>query len=67
MIYAVEPESKHDILLFGKEKLESIARSDVPEGARVLRIALGTDQRKLTRLLALVREAKGSHDYAETA
>ena len=67
VIYAVEPESKHDILLFGKEKLESIARSDVPEGARVLRIALGTDQRKLTRLLALVREAKGFHDYAETA
>ena len=67
VIYAVEPESKHDILLFGKEKLERIAQSDVPEGARVLRIALGTDQRKLTRLLALVREAKGSHDYAETA
>jgi hypothetical protein len=67
VIYAVESESKHDILLFGKEKLESIARSDVPEGARVLRIALGSDQRKLPHLLALVREAKGSHDYAETA
>ena len=67
VIYAVEQESKQDILLFGKEKLERIARSDVPEGARVLRIALGSDRRKLKRLLALVRETKGSHDYAETA
>jgi len=39
----------------------------VPEGARVLRIALGSDRRKLPPLLALVRETKGSHDYAETA
>ncbi|MCU0874799.1 MAG: hypothetical protein MUE50_20920 [Pirellulaceae bacterium] len=67
VIYAVEPESKQDILLFGKAKLERIARSDVPEGARVLRIALGSDRRKLQRLLTLVRETKGSHDYAETA
>ncbi len=67
VIYAVEPDSKQDILLFGKAKLERIARSDVPEGARVLRIALGSDRRKLQGLLTLVREAKGSHDYAETA
>ncbi len=67
VIYAVEPESNHDILLFGKEKLKRIASSDVPEGARVLRIALGSDRRKLPPLLALVRETKGSHDYAETA
>lgn len=67
VIYAVELESKQDILLFGKEKLARIARSDVPEGARVLRIALGSDRRKLQRLLTLVREAKGSHDYVETA
>ncbi len=67
VIYGVEPESKQDVLLFGKEKLDRIARSDVPEGARVLRIALGSDRRKLQRLLTLVREAKGTHDYAETA
>jgi hypothetical protein len=67
VIYAVEPENKQDILLFGKDKLERIARSDVPEGARVLRIALGSDRRKLQKLLTLVRETKGSHDYAETA
>jgi hypothetical protein len=67
VIYAVEAESKQDILLFGKAKLERIARSDVPEGARVLRIAMGSDRRKLQRLLTLVRETKGSHDYAETA
>lgn len=67
VIYAVESQSRQDILLFGKEKLDRIARSDVPEGARVLRIALGSDHRKLQRLLALVHETKGSHDYAETA
>lgn len=67
VIYAVESESQQDILLYGKDKLERIARSDIPEGARVLRIAMGSDDRKLQRLLALVREAKGSHDYAETA
>lgn len=67
VIYGVEPDSQQDILLFGKAKLDRIARSDVPEGARVLRIALGSDRRKLQGLLTLVREAKGSHDYAETA
>ena len=67
VIYAVEPEGKRDILLFGREKLDRIAQSDVPEGARVLRIALGSDRRKLPNLLALVRETKGFHDYAETA
>jgi len=67
VIYAVEAESQQDILVYGKEKLARIARSDVPEGARVLRIAMGSDRRKLQHLLALVRDAKGSHDYAETA
>jgi hypothetical protein len=67
VIYAIEPEGKSDILLFGKEKLERLAHSDVPEGARVLRIDLGSDRRRLPKLLALVRETKGFHDYAETA
>jgi hypothetical protein len=67
VIYAVDAGQDRHILVFGKDKLARIASSDVPEGARVLRVALGPNRSRLQELLTLVREAKGHHDYAETA
>jgi hypothetical protein len=67
VIYAVDTAKDSHILVFGKDKLARIASSDVPEGARILRIALGPNRSRLQELLTLVRDAKGHHDYAETA
>jgi hypothetical protein len=67
VIYAVEAERGRDILIFGREKLQRIAASDVPEGARVLRVGLTSDNCQLDTLLDLVRQAKGFHDYAGPA
>jgi hypothetical protein len=67
VIYAVETERGRDILIYGREKLQQIAASDVPEGARVLRVGLTSDGCQLDSLLNLVRETKGFHDYAGPA
>jgi hypothetical protein len=67
VIYAVDARSQRDILVYGREKLRRIADSDVPEGAQVIRVGIGAEPQKLTRLLALIQQAKGSHDYRESA
>jgi hypothetical protein len=67
VVYAVSGSDERDILIFGKEKLRRIAESDVPEGARVVRVRIRSGQKELERLLELVRQSKGYHDYAESA
>jgi hypothetical protein len=67
VIYAIEDSEKPAILLYGKEKLQRIAQSELPEGARILRVGLGPKRQNLDRLLQLVQQAKGSVDYAEPA
>jgi hypothetical protein len=67
VVYAVNGRDDRDILIYGKEKLRRIAESDVPEGARVVRVRIRSGQKELERLLELVRESKGRHDYAESA
>ena len=67
VIYAVGEPAEGDVLLYGKEKIRRIADSDCPEGARVLRVAVGPERQDFHRLLQLVRQAKGTIDYAEPA
>ena len=67
VVYAVNGRDERDILIYGKEKLRRIAESDVPEGARVVRVRIRSGQKELERLLELVRQSKGHHDYAESA
>ena len=67
VIYAVDARSQQDILVYGREKLRQIADSDVPEGAQVVRVGIGAEPQKLARLLAIIQQAKGSHDYRESA
>ena len=63
VIYAVQTDRGHEVLVYGREKLQRIAASEIPEGARVLRVGLSDGARQLESLLALVHETKGSHDY----
>jgi hypothetical protein len=63
VIYAVQPGVSREVLVYGREKLQRIAASEIPEGARVLRVGLSDGGRQLESLLALVHETKGSHDY----
>jgi hypothetical protein len=67
VVFAVNGRDERDILIYGKEKLRRIAESDVPEGARVVRVRIRSGQKELERLLELVRQSKGYHDYAESA
>jgi hypothetical protein len=67
VVYAVNGRDERDILIYGKEKLRRIAESDVPEGARVVRVRIRSGQKELEGLLELVRQSKGYHDYAESA
>lgn len=67
VVYAVDGRDDRDILIYGKDKLRRIAESDVPEGARVVRVRIRTGQNELESLLELVRQTKGYHDYAESA
>ncbi|TVS09081.1 MAG: hypothetical protein EA424_27840 [Planctomycetaceae bacterium] len=67
VVYAVNGRDDRDILIYGKDKLRRIAESDVPEGARVVRVRIRTGQNELESLLELVRQTKGYHDYAESA
>lgn len=67
VVYAVDGRNDRDILIYGKEKLRRIAESDVPEGARVVRVRIRSGQNELESLLELVRQTKGYHDYAESA
>jgi hypothetical protein len=67
VVYAVNGRDERDILIYGKDKLRRIAESDVPEGARVVRVRIRSGQKELERLLDLVRQSKGYHDYAESA
>ncbi len=67
VVYAVDGRDDRDILIYGKDKLRRIAESDVPEGARVVRVRIRTGQNELESLLELVRQTKGHHDYAESA
>ena len=67
VVYAVNGRDERDILIYGREKLRRIAESDVPEGARVVRVRIRSGQKDLERLLELVRQSKGYHDYAESA
>jgi hypothetical protein len=67
VVYAVEGDGERNILVFGREKLQEIADSDVPQGARVLRVNVGSGPHQLQQLLALVGQSKGYHDYHESA
>ncbi|MCL4200953.1 MAG: hypothetical protein KJ000_00560 [Pirellulaceae bacterium] len=67
VVYAVDGGNERDILIYGKEKLRRIAESDVPEGARVVRVRIRSGQKELERLVEMVRQSKGRHDYAESA
>ncbi len=67
VVYAVDGRDDRDILIYGKEKLRRIAESDVPEGARVVRVRIRSGSREMERLLEIVRQSKGRHDYAESA
>ncbi len=67
VVYAVDGRDDRDILIYGREKLRRIAESDVPEGARVVRVRIRSGQNELESLLELVRQSKGYHDYAESA
>lgn len=67
VVFAVNGRDERDILIYGREKLRQIAESDVPEGARVVRVRIRSGQKELERLLELVRQSKGYHDYAESA
>jgi hypothetical protein len=67
VVFAVNGRDERDILIYGREKLRRIAESDVPEGARVVRVRIRSGQKELERLLELVRQSKGYHDYAESA
>jgi hypothetical protein len=67
VVYAVDGRDDRDILIYGKDKLRRIAESDVPEGARVVRVRIRSGQNELESLLELVRQTKGYHDYAESA
>ena len=66
IVYLVSEDSERDILVFGKDKLAQIAKSDIPEGARVLRVGIERHSDQLDNLLSLVQSVKGSHDYAES-
>jgi hypothetical protein len=67
VVYAVDGGDERDILIYGKDKLRRIAESDVPEGARVVRVRIRSGQKELERLVEMVRQSKGRHDYAESA
>ncbi len=67
VVYAVNPDNQRDVLVVGREKLREIAASDVPQGARIVRVNVGNEPHRLQRLLALVRQTKGYHDYTESA
>lgn len=67
VVYAVDPDNRRDILVAGREKLREIAASDVPQGARIVRVNVGSEPHRLERLLALVRQSKGFDDYNESA
>jgi hypothetical protein len=67
IVYAINGQDNRDILIFGREKLRRIAASDVPEGARVFRVRVCSESGELERLLELVQQRKGRHDYAESA
>ena len=64
VVYAVDGQQR-DVVVFGKDKLRRIAESEIPEGARVMRVRLHSSE--LQSLLELVRQSKGHHDYAESA
>jgi hypothetical protein len=67
VVYAVDPETHKGLLVLGQEKLQQIADSDVPQGARVVRVAVGHEPDHLERLLAAVRQSKGVDDLTESA
>lgn len=67
VIYAIDAETERGILLFGRQKLNRIADSDIPEGARVLRVGVRRESDHFGNLLRLIQLTKGYHDYAETA
>jgi hypothetical protein len=67
VVYAVDPETRKDLVVLGQEKLQEIADSDVPQGARVVRVAIGHAPHHVQRLLDLVRQSKGVDELTESA
>ncbi len=67
VVYAVDGRQDREIVVFGREKLQRIAESEVPEGARVVRVQLSSGANELQSLLELVQQHKGRHEYAESA
>jgi len=67
VVYAVSGHEDRDIVVYGREKLQRIAESEIPEGARVVRVQLRSGATDLQSLLELVQQHKGRHQYAESA
>jgi hypothetical protein len=63
IITGVDVMSCHEFLVYGRQTLERIAASMADEVVSVLRIGLDEETDELEKLVVLVEQVKGQHDY----
>jgi hypothetical protein len=63
VIFGVDLMSQREFLVFGRTALRGILRSGQLKGLKVVRVALDRDTEELVKLIALIRELRGSDDY----
>ena len=63
IIVGVAREDGHGFLVFGRDKLQAIAKSGREESLYVLRVGLDQETDDLEKLCAVVKGVKGKHDY----
>lgn len=64
VVIAVHPNGA-EALFYGRDALERISDSDIPEALHVARIPVGESHHASEFLLAIVQTVKGRHDYTE--
>src|SRR5262245_44069549 len=64
IILAVDIDSEHEALVYGRDLLEQISKTGNESDAAILRIEVDMNTEDLERLVALVRVVKGRDDYS---
>lgn len=63
IIRGIDVKTKNDFLVYGRETLERIVKSGVPERVRIVYVGLDQATEELEWLLAAVKVLKGHFDY----
>lgn len=63
VILGVDNDSRREVLIYGRDTLERIAKSGEGEAVRILRIEFDFSTDDLEKLCGIVQAVKGRHDY----